>query len=771
MNSSFIYRFTTTIKGHAASISVIFCPGPELDEPILAQEIHLFYEQHHQTDEIFVIGPTFLESRLKEVFQEHLESTFKGIPRKQETHLREHLHVFTFNAKGELQNLINKKAPPEYFADNYLRLGLQEIFIKRGGLIVSPGSHHFVFPSGKHCDRFLRTGNILIFSSEIYFIAFGLLSHFDPEKHKRIHCDTSSINSVAFALVNLRIWLSANTEKHATSIFSFGSYSGLYQNPNGYTQNDLLLISASTSGGLIKYIAKRHTSVPRENIILLFFLGGENEKREISDRLLCDLTHSEKNPNGIFTYKQFRRDEKCDFCEGGSHAIEISGDVFLLEKPHVKRVLLTVKDAEGYLSDFVQQFKSKNREKTVLKTNYKEDDTNSAYEVFIDYKTVLQGIKQGFYKEHHKKLNDFIDQYVPSNTKYILNLNDDASADLAEYIRSRISENYKAEKAPRVLDQGKILELQNESGAILVVGSCIASGKNLLYISRALRQFDKLKIIYFIGVARPNARSSLEFLKSNLMQGRYGKQTNSFIEVETMFCTSRSKGNPWQNERDNILSILEFLKDAEDSDWSDAIKVFEKRVDQLNQCSGKAVRGLSADLFLPKATDYSALELRKNFSFFRFEGYIDDVSQSDIYFTISWILNGLRHSSRADRKLEQAPYIRCLIDPANFTRFNDGIIQACILRACLSQELDYEKDNAASYEMLQTLEMMARHAKEDQGEALAEFLYALAFRNMTLSREHLNYFLSCVDENCKDQRMLLSFVEFIRSKRKEKEEN
>ncbi|MCK7556558.1 hypothetical protein MKQ70_16650 [Chitinophaga sedimenti] len=76
----------------------------------------------------------------------------------------------TFNA--ELGNLTEPEIREIY------NRGMTKIFVDNGGLIVSRSAHHFVFPSGKHCDRFLRTGNVLLHGAQITFLASALLLHF-----------------------------------------------------------------------------------------------------------------------------------------------------------------------------------------------------------------------------------------------------------------------------------------------------------------------------------------------------------------------------------------------------------------------------------------------------------------------------------------------------------------------------------------------------------------------------------------------------------------
>jgi hypothetical protein len=742
MNNFYIYKFNYTKKeggnDKVISASVIFCDREIINEDNLKEEIRKFYEMNYQTDEIYVIGGEYQMDLLKSVFLERQNKTFIGIPKKQETHLADSLYILTFNKAGELQ-CVDKKIPIG-FQSNFLNEGLQNIFIKRGGLITSQGSHHFVFPSGKHCDKFLRTGNILLISSEIYFIAFALLKHFDETKHDQIYCDTSSINSVAFALTELKNRFISETSRKQIPIESFSSYDGLYKNELSYTKNALLIISASTSSNIIAYILNGHKMLSRENITVLYYLGEEKNYVNIKDKVICNLTQSKSNVNGIPYYKTYKGDD-CEYCNKGSYPVEVSGDVFLLEKPKINSIVLGVKDPEKYLSDLLKQFKSVGRMANVFRVNYKEN-SNFKYEVYINYYEILDGIKNGRYNKYSLKLNDYINQYVPSNTKYIIALNDIASSELADYVINKLKPNYKDGKLPLKITQDQLSQISpNSEGTALVIGSCIANGKNLLFISRALRKFDKLRIVYFVGISRTKNKEYLTFLKSNLKQGSYGGESSSFIEVESIFCNNDSRNTSWLAETQFLKKFIEFIRDEYPNCHS--LEFLNERMKSLQTSQGDREKGLANNLFYPRFTKSSVEELiiRKNFAFFNFDNYVDDVSQADIYFTISNIINTLRNpannTEKAEKSLKQSVYVRSILDPANFSRFNDGIIQSSILRAAYPEELSYSIDNDISQEMTNTLETLIKYCEDEQGEALLEFLYAIAIKKLTIKKLHL----------------------------------
>ncbi|PQA59851.1 hypothetical protein [Siphonobacter curvatus] len=737
MNNIYIYEFKHKEKVlevlKEISTTVIFCSGKTLNQSEIVKEIKDFYQSNYQTDKIVVIGGLYLKDQLIDIFSTKILDTFKYIPKREESYLRDNITIYTFDKNRSLTAIQGKAS--DKFKSKYINEGLQNIFLKRGGIVESAGLHHFVFPSGKHCNKFLRTGNILLISSEIYFIAFTLLNRFNEEIHSKIYCDTSSINVIAFTLIELKHRLKKSF-KNDISVESFSSYDGIQNNSISYHKNSFFIISASTSGNIVEKLLKNNPIIENDNIVILFYLG---ESGNIRNNIICDLTISNKNQNGIKEFESYQKDN-CALCKTGSYALSVFGDVFLLDSPKINKHIITVNDANPNLSKFVQQFKSVNRINTILKVNYKENTSTEAYEIFIDYSEIINGIRENKYPEYKQKINHYIDQYVPSNVRYIVNLRDQASKDLSMYIYDQINENYTHERKPQLIDQNSIDSINSEStGAVIVVGSCISNGKNLLYLSRALRKHENLRILYFIGLTRMQNEGSLNFLISNLSHGNYGKNTNSFHSIETMPCDNSSKFNSW-------LSEIEFLKEltlfVEDTYGNNALfkSFIEERKQIIYKSLSNTQRGLSNNLFYPRykfqTNETEELILRKNFAFFNFDNYYQHVSQSDVYFTISNIINQLR-SSNGSKQLIQSPYIRNLLDPANFDRFNDGIIQASILRCARPEELNYSLDLVASQAMSATLETLIRYNTQEQGEALLEFLYAIANKKMSLMKEHI----------------------------------
>ncbi len=755
MNNYYLYKFQYKDNSEngvkALSATLIFCDLPVIEEGSLQVEIRAFYERHYQTDKIFVLGAKYAADELNRVFIKQQKSTFIGIPKKEDTHLSEHLHLLTFDKDGNIECLDGTET--DAFEAKLINEGLQNIFINRGGLITSEGAHHFVFPSGKHCDKFLRTGNILLHSCEINFIAFALLGHFDENKYDQIYCDTSSINSVAFSLVQLKNRFLIEKEKKHIPISSFSSYQGLYKNDLSYPKNAFLLISASTSANIIGYILNHHRIIDRNNIVILFFLGEDWKVADVKDRIICNLTLTNDNPSGIQHYETFKENE-CKHCKRGSFAVEVAGDVFLLENPVVKPLLIEARDADRKLSGFVKQFISVNKSETILKVNYKENSKiESKYEIYIDYSRILDGIQKNKYKKYKAKLDNYIDQYVPSNTRYILSLNDSASKELAKYIQESICGNYLKKNIPKIFNQDLLSQEINKdvAGTIVVTGSCISNGKNLLYISRALRQYDKLRIVYFIGISRTVNGDYLDKLKKDLKYGQYGGETYTFVTIETLYCNNNSVSTSWVDEIQFLKKMIDFIFDSS-PESADALSILRTRKKFLETSSGEVERGLKEQLFYPSFnTKNGELVIRKNFAFFNFNDYEKNTTQSDIYFTISNILNSLRNSADNKHNLSQSAYVRNVLAPSNFNRFNDGIIQASLLRAARPDELAYKNDENLSNEMYHLMETLIKYHEDEQGEGLMEFIYAIASKKLSLKEGHLKSVIEKLQSECKNE--------------------
>ena len=81
------------------------------------------------------------------------------------------------------------------------------------------------------------------------------------------------------------------------------------------------------------------------------------------------------------------------------------------------------------------------------------------------------------------------------------------------------------------------------------------------------------------------------------------------------------------------------------------------------------------------------------------------------------------------------------LDPANLGRFNDGVIQASLLRAARPTEIDYSANDTAGTEAGRVVRRIVGASSRPRGEAAGEILVALGSRRLRLRPEELEQVL------------------------------
>jgi len=705
------------------SVTVIFCHQKDYaSQQNISDEVKLFFQEHTISDKLLVILPAFASSSFKSFFADGKEETFKRIPSKGAGYLDSSFFIYEFDQNGVVTPVDRRISEDEDgFFGLLFRCGNCEVFVKGNGLVESSSDHHFVFPSGKHSAKFIRTGNILVNSPEIFFLAFQLLRFIGKVNH--IYCDTSSINVLPYATLELKRRFGRKFT--SPTINSFASYSVFEARKIPFQKDSLVLVSASTSGNIIERLLKDKLAV-REQILVLYFLGSDHQYNAHSSSILCNLTRSQNFTQGVDKFETFKTEDKCDLCIGFSRPVAVLGDVFLTIQSRIQTVLISTDHCPKYLNSFVKNYRGRKAENVVIKTYYKENDPNQDYEVFIDTKRLFNKMTSGEFPEYARKINRLINVSIPANVKYLLHLPDEGSKILADYILSRIN----CTVLPEIIHIGEIDKVKDKEGSAVVVASSIVTGRHLLHVSRSLRKSDKLSIIYFLGVSRAASELYSTTLKSNLVRGKDSSDLRPVIAVEELTCSNEKNITSWRDERVFWENVIDQTNDTEQ------INVFAKaRRHQL--LSNKETIGLFDNVFLPK-TNGTALQLRKGFAFWNFDYKEAEIFQSEVYFTISSIINNLEHKDAHEKgSLRQTNYIRNLLSPDNFHRYNDGIIQAAILRSGRAECFAYDLDSELSLKMKSILESMIDEHDKDHGEGLLEFLLAIGSKKLRLKHNDL----------------------------------
>lgn len=172
---------------------------------------------------------------------------------------------------------------------------LFNLFDEGRGLVDAPIGVHFSKASGKHASKFLRTSSVLLTSAACAVVAFFGLATVRSFEPRRIFVDTAPLLALAFAMhrvaVVRQLWAEMPTAK------SFSSYGGVGNLPR-LGRSDLVLISASTSGGLADRLLGLGLA---DDMLLTLFLLKSAPQMASRGRVLCDLTYRSERGFGYLS--------------------------------------------------------------------------------------------------------------------------------------------------------------------------------------------------------------------------------------------------------------------------------------------------------------------------------------------------------------------------------------------------------------------------------------------------------------------------------------
>jgi hypothetical protein len=210
---------------------------------------------------------------------------------------------------------------------------LFDLFDMSGALVDAPPGVHFTKSSGKHSSQFLRTSSTLLSTAACGFIAMAALAKLRYMQPRRVFVDTAPLLSVVYAMYSVAtvrgFWAALPAAK------SFSSYGGKDKLPH-LTVGDMVLISASTSGGLARELVV--LGARAEMLLTIYYLAADRNQQPLG-ATACNLTAGAER---TFGYRQLESypAERCPLCDRGFVSAELEGDQFLIDRRSVKRLRL-----------------------------------------------------------------------------------------------------------------------------------------------------------------------------------------------------------------------------------------------------------------------------------------------------------------------------------------------------------------------------------------------------------------------------------------------
>lgn len=705
MKPIFLNRFEKVVDDVAIELLVAYVGMDGLDGMTVGEPIEREVEARLSPDELVVVARSSEAKRLAAEIPTSIE--FRRM--RERLGPRATITVIGFDSRGAEIDRIEIHTgdlSSGISLIEVIRRGVTAIFRDRGGFVESTASYHFLNPSGRHTSRFIRLSNLLVYYSEISFIALALLGSI-PKDARLVYIDTPSLFTVIAAMNEHRRALDPRLSPLVAD--SFRSYEEVDSYDFTGVTTATAIISASSSGTLAKRIEARGLDASR--IVHALYLG----KSAHSVNFAVDLGSDPRfNPTGLRTERAtFDDGGVCELCREGSTPIPLRGDQFDIAPPQPKALTVKVTHAPKGLAQTMTRLVGGNCFQVFASTDR---------QVRIDAAALLATPKLD------DRLTFFVQRDIPP-VKHIL-LADAESRPFAD----RISAIAGVTPAVHGRDETDALEAALKAepgGALLVAATAIGSGRVLLDISRDLRPFcSDRPIIYMVGFARTESDAALATLRRDLEMTKC-PVPHQLVIVERIELPGADFANSWAKER-------AFLNRQGGSGLSAALQT---RRERLAESSVPMVD----DLFVANGAAAS-LELRPGFAFWP-DGLPDKPhAQSDVFVTVAAVLQQLRNVNRGEGDaLVTNWFQQTLLSPGNFGRYNDGIIQASLLRAARPTELDFAGDAGLSKDAARIIRRIVADSNRARGEAASEFLVAIGSGRLKLDRDDLETVLATLD--------------------------
>ncbi|RKE34762.1 hypothetical protein B0G76_0786 [Paraburkholderia sp. BL23I1N1] len=582
--------------------------------------------------------------------------------------------------------------------------GLKELFSAKHVSVVAPPGFTFVKPSQKRSTHFLRAEEALTEVEGVQFLAFALLEKLCNRARKVgakldvIFVDTMGIAAVAYALRDMYCTL---FDVPKPRVVTFHSHDGIDKIDAPLHGTSFTLISASSSMNLERDWKQKVKCDATEVVTLLTLLDAKDAQ---------DALFALPAPAGLDDKPHHRHLKD----------LPIVGERFAPEDLLPKSVLLRKKEHRlPEVSDFCKAFGLNGALAVQARGPI---PTAKVRPIYLDGRKLLDDL--GF-KHFADKL---VSQQTPASVSAIVYQNDEASSEIAKHCAKRLQEVMNRATPLTLISDTEIesgdARLDSTAG-ILVVAAVVGRGTRLLSISRDLRDVHSGARTYFIGAQIAETAAQLSALPLNLKHSASGAE----IRIERFMGVAVGQGidESFEEELHAFRNILRQLGGP-----------FFARLERL---AGSA-NGLGNAVFMPR--DDSLVEdmrLRPDFAYW--DGFYEEANNTNaaVMATAGALLQnareGKKFASEIDRLATDA-FQQVILNPENFTRYNDGAIQAALLRCARPSELDYSREAGASQFMLDLLANIFEQHNRRQGEAACEFAFALYTRKLRLQQQHLD---------------------------------
>lgn len=703
----YTFKLLKVVDGIDSTLQVLYLNHEDGREYMENTLVDLFeqYNRRIAPSRLLIVCPSGIESVIKSIYEDH-ESRFKH--RLVST---SHVVIAPFDQCGQLDLdcvvQLKQSGQPWKLTDEFLlelsNDGIAELFDNTKAILFAPHGYVFLKPSGREETIFVRAGNILRESGCISMLNHLLLRKL-PQNCNKIFIDSFTILSIAMGLQSIIAYFHRLSPESVPIVSIENTHS--YEIDDIQTElripndpNYLVLISASTSGGYAKKLVEEKQADPSR---IIHLLGVAPADREFRTSCVYFREHELSNANQVGK-------------ESRKGVIQIDTEEFLVAQGPPRPVKITKEHvskegAREFPKLFYQSALSFFEARVTPQSGF------SPFSISVQIEDANSvPIKEWITKSLIHEL--------PASVRAIVHIGDPMS----EIVANWIGENLVGE-----IEIGAMGALQVEGeqpgdkvGACVVVAFQDPGLDALSRTSIELRNKNYAHHHYVVCYAFPPSLARYNRLKGDLRLGQLGWSEFLVLPVGASSLHS-SLYLHRQNFTDELL--LPYKNCLGDN----------LTASLLEQNSGQPIP--IDKIFLPRI-DGAPLRLRPTSIFFEESSEIP--SQAVVYAMTSAAMQRAREplsstwstNPSVEMIFDDNPFVRSVLDPSMFARFNDGILQAALLRTAHPYELDYSASDEFSLQFSDTFESIIENRNNEVGEAVLEFVYALATQKVSLRKE------------------------------------
>lgn len=664
--------------------------------------------QRHLPDCVYILGTSDQLSVFKSGWADE-QDRLANLLKRGEKNARVCVHEYVFlewnGASFNPHVLGGKELVYSHNPSALLRDGLRTLIEKNNVIHVAPSAHSFKHPSGTLNNVFIQTRELASDEAEVCVVGYAIALEYSIRLRRagKVYIDTMGIYPfVKNALARL------DSKAEVMSFHSYERLKTIYPPAGEY----FCVVSASTSGGMAKQMGEQ---------------GFTDE---------CVATLIDRTADGRYGGVLVALDD-VDYplpvkAEEGCTLIEIIGENFSAKSKPPKSITISLKHDPKRLAKFHKYFgmggiDGFNRSSKLLTLN---PDLLLADTAF------------------RKWLTAEVDWSVSMATNLIVYADDDGSKKLGEVAHEMLSEKWGTTKSIRCVPYSELDQVDFKTVSGVLVATVVArDGGILREISRDLRAYMDAHVPrrFLAPIGIPQSARAWTLLKTFLMKNPTPREYG-FSNWLCLPIGDDGKENAWSR-----LTKVVSAGQVDDVGFTPAVadKVRHQALDEATELIEEHKHS-----FLPKY-DGDALALSDGFLFFDPASNVGqdcpNVPQSTVFFTIAAVLQFAREHENHELRLQPTGYESVVLSPECFLRFNDNVLQASFLRACLPSELDYSASPELSKLMKEFIAKVFARWERTYGDAALEFSAALATGTLKLTQEDTRALLEEAIDNRKDK--------------------